>query len=124
MLRDSYKRLLQETKAYYKKLNKIRCRHIDNDFIIFGNSGFTHLLIKERKSRPINEQFRKLSLIKNLPQILDNNVMEKEIRIIPSKEYGQIEYLALVIKRDETKVKIILRKVGSGNYHFWSIMDK
>ena len=98
--------------------------HIDNDFIIFGDSGFSHLLIKDRKLRSIDEQFRKLFLIKYIPQIINSNVIKKDVRIIHSKEYGQIEYMALSRKIDERIVKMILRKIGSGNYHFWSIMDK
>ena len=124
MLRNSYKKLLEDTRRYYKNLKKIRCKHIDNDFIIFGDSGFSHLLIKDRKLRSIDEQFRKLFLIKYIPQIINSNVIKKDVRIIHSKEYGQIEYMALSRKIDERIVKMILRKIGSGNYHFWSIMDR
>lgn len=124
MPRDSYKRLLKETHEYYKSLKKIRCKHIDNNFIVFGNSGFTHLLIKDRKSRSIDEQFRKLSIIRYIHDIINNDNVKKDIRIIQSKEYGQIEYTALSGKVDDRIVKIILRKIGNGNYHFWSIMDE
>ena len=123
MQKDSYIRLLEKTRKYYKTLKKIRCKHINNSYIIFGNSGFTHLLIKGRKSRSINEQFRKLSLIKHIVQIINNDIIKKEIRIIQSKEYGQIEYLALLGKINNLIIKIILRKIRNGNYHFWSIMD-
>ncbi len=124
MPKDSYKKLLEETRDYYKSLKKIRYQHIDNNFIVFSNSGFTHLLIKDRKSRPIGEQFRKLSLIRHIPHIINSDEVKKEVRLIPSKEYGQIKYLALLGKVDSNIVKIILRKLGSGDYHFWSIMDQ
>ena len=124
MLRNSYKKLLEDTRKYYKNLKKIRCKHIENDLIIFGDSGFSHLLIKDRKLRSIDEQFRKLCLVQYIPQIINNDGIKKETRIIQSKEYGQIEYIALSGNFDNKIVKIILRKLGNGNYHFWSIMDK
>lgn len=124
MPKDQYKKLLEETKNYYKSLKRIRCKHIEGEFIIFGNSGFTYLLIKGRKARSIDEQFRKLFLVRYIRQVVDSDKVKREVRIIESREYGQIEYLALSTEVDGRFVKIVLRKLGSGNYHFWSIMDQ
>lgn len=109
--------------VFYKSINKIRYKNLDNSLITFGHSGFKHLLTKNRKERAINEQFRKLSLLKYLLEVInsDNPIIDK--RILSSKEYGSIEYVSIVKHIDNRNIKVILRKLGGGNYHFWSIMD-
>lgn len=123
MNQKSYKDLLAETATYYKSLGKIRCKHIDNNFIVFGNSGFTHLLMKGRKSRPINEQYRKLSLVWKIKSVIEDKDTLIGLRIIKNHKYGQINYISLSSKNNSKIIKVIIRKIGNGNYHFWSVMD-
>lgn len=123
MSTNLFNQLFKETKAFYKRLNKIRCVWVDNNYVIFGNSGFTHLLIKNRKSRPINEKCRKLNLVKYISQIINNRNAKSEVRIFKNKKYGQIEYKSITAEINSRKIKVIIRKIGNGNYHFWSIMD-
>lgn len=120
---DLFNELFERTKAYYKSIGKIRCIWINNEYIIFGNSGFTHLLIKNRKSRSISEKYRKLCLIKYIPQIINNKNARIGLRILKDKKYGQIEFRSIAAETDSRSIKVILRKIGNGNYHFWSVMD-
>ena len=123
MERNSYVKLLEETKEFYKNIKRIRCKNLNNELVTFGASGFKHLLTKNRKERTIDEQYRKLSLLKHVVEVINAEKPEFGVRKLQSKEYGSIEYISISSFVNSVKIRVILRKIGNGHYHFWSIMD-
>ncbi len=119
----NFRNLLLKTKSFYKSIGKIRSIHLGNAFVIFGNSGFKHLLMKKRRFRPIKEQYRKLSLLWSIKEVLNGDIINKSFRVNKDRIYGSVEYHSITVKVKELNIKIIIRKIGNGNYHFWSIMD-
>lgn len=79
--------------------------------------------MKKRRFRPIKEQYRKLSLLWSIKEVLNGDIINKSFRVNKDRIYGSVEYHSITVKVKELNIKIIIRKIGNGNYHFWSIMD-
>ncbi len=120
MRRNYYNNLLERSRLFYKTIGSIKCRDLDNHNVHFGVSGFTHLLMKDRKFRPIKEQIRKLSLIKYIPETINASSAIIEKRVINR----DVTYTSISAKIHTKEIKVIIRKYANGGYHFWSIMDK
>jgi hypothetical protein len=100
----------------------MRCLVLDNVPITFGNSGFTHLIRKDRKVRPFSEVRWRMDLLKHAPFIItDKNTICGKTSSANST-YGSITYFSLTNSVGKSKIRMILRQYGTGNIHFLSIM--
>jgi hypothetical protein len=116
-------KLIAKSSLFYKSLKEIRCPTLNNQLIIFGNSGFTHLIRKDRKMRPKDDCYRRLMLMKYVPQIIKNENTKINYKIISSKKYGRITFWVLTQQIDSRLIKVIFRQYGKGSIHFRSVMD-
>jgi hypothetical protein len=71
--------------------------------------------------RPINDQIRRFNLIKYIIPIL----MSAKTRLSKINMNGNGIQFFVLINEFESRgpTKVILRKIGTGNIHFFSIMD-
>jgi hypothetical protein len=113
---------IAEAFSYYKNLGKMRCAVLENEPIIFGDSGFTHLMRKGRKTRPFSEMRRRMNLLRHVPSIIGSDKTIHTKTISNNSTYGTITYFSLINSIDNIKIKLILRQYGTGNIHFLSIM--
>ncbi|MDQ5911811.1 MAG: hypothetical protein QG568_23 [Patescibacteria group bacterium] len=102
--------------------------------IIFNSDGFHHLQFSSRTERTKQEQLYKFSLLSLGIEIIKKSGTIQEYRKILSpvgkkNQNGEtamkyIEYWGMVaiIGEKQIKVRTILRRVGTGNITFWSIM--
>ena len=116
------KQFIDEAFSYYKSLGKIRCSALGNAPITFGNSGFTHLLRKQRITRPFQEVRRRISLLRHIPFVITDKSTLCAKTTSLNDIYGTISYFSLTNSIVGMKIKIILRQYGTGNIHFMSIM--
>jgi hypothetical protein len=121
--KSNKEQFISEAFSYYKSLGKIRCPILKNQLVVFGNSGFSHLLRKGRKTRPFNETYRKIKLLTHIPFVLADKRTRMEKTISLNRIYGIITYFGLTNSADIPKIRIILRRYGSGTIHFVSIMS-
>jgi hypothetical protein len=117
---NDFHKILSAAKIFYSEIGSIQCKHIDNQWINFGASGFKHLQMKKRKFRPIKEQIRKLLLLRHALEILNSDQVVIENRIANRN----LIYKSISGKLNSRVVKVVIRKYTNGGYHFWSIMDK
>ena len=114
-------------------------RRIYNPFfkqeIILNSDGFHHLQHSVRTERNRNEQLLKFTLLPLGLHILRTATTLQEYRkfLSPDNEAalkdGSIKmkmiewwgFIAIFVEQ-EIKIKTIVRKVGDGNIHFWSVM--
>lgn len=129
-----YKACKKWAKKFYKKIGSIICPALDNQYISFNNTGFTHL-IRKMSLRSRNEQKRRFLLLPKVESIIKNPkavivyrkeekkvfVKKKEIKFL--KE-STIHYWTFVHFTDSKRIKAVIRQVGGGFKHFYSIMDK
>lgn len=124
--------LIVNTRATYDTIGRVYCPILDKD-IIFNAKGFHHLLYKpDGTARDIAERIYKLTLFplaipvirKSMGITDERNVEVRESRkkgakIKKGKTYALV---AMVGKKKPVTTRVIVLKVGSGNFIFWSIM--
>lgn len=105
------------------------------DEIVLNADGFHHLRFSARRERNREEQVLKFTLLPLGLRILENATTLQEYRRLlgpvgqPSARDGSVPmkliewwgFVAIFVKQ-EIKVRVIVRKVGEGKLHFWSVM--
>lgn len=130
---EKYFRRAQET---YKKISKVYCPYFEYE-IPFTSDGFNHLQFSAGRKRDKKVQMLKFSLLPAAVPILRRSGTLQEHRKTMqvasigrhTREKGRMVYVeywgfvAIVPHREHPlRIKVIVRKVGAGNPHFWSIM--
>lgn len=130
-----HKKCLAEADIFYKKIGKIVCPYFGHE-IPFNSDGFHHLQFSADRERDKKEQMLKFSLLPSAPMILKNSgTVQEHRKTMEAEEAGryskrgrkmvEVEYwgfVAIVGKKDPLRIKVIVRRVGTGQIHFWSIM--
>ena len=126
--------ILNKAREVYKTQNKIICPYLGE--VILNSDGFNHLLNKRnRESRNVNEQILKLSLLKTALETIKKSGTLQEYRIqiekfgekrkdgfLKTKKMEYFGFHSIFGKDKNKKIVTIVRKVGEGNYSFWSVM--
>lgn len=138
-IRDFHK-LVEESKKLYAESSEISCPFFKSKHghtVTLTSDGFNHLMHKSnRQPRNIREQRLKLRLLKPALQILRDagTVQEYRVRLEKIGEPGKdglyktknVEYWGFHdIKGDEAVkilLRVIVRRIGDGKFHFWSVM--
>ena len=103
--------------------------------IVLGPEGFRHLQVSARGDRTKEEQIQRFALLPLALQILKTATTLQRYRKRPETLYAQGEtralkerkmvqwwcFTALFFSR-ALRVKVVVRKVGDGKLHFWSLM--
>lgn len=123
---DKYKKLLEERRAWYKSIGEIYCP-ILKEYIIFNSKGFNHLVYSKRKWRTKKEQMYKLGLLPLVPAVIKNATKVSNYRKCFVKSLNkETEFWTLteIVGKQQTLTIVILRRVGTGNITFLSVMKK
>jgi hypothetical protein len=126
LIMRGYRRLLEKRRRWYKKIGKVYCPAL-KDYVIFNSKGFYHLRYSNNSLRPIKVQMYKLGLLPLvIPVIKNANEIYKYNKIFIKKEDKEVEYweLRMVVGLQRTLTRVILRRRGSGNITFYSVMKK
>jgi len=127
-----YVKIKQQAEEFYKRIGKIKCSAL-NDLVYFNSEGFNHLIFKNKSERTQKEQivkFRFLDIAKEIIEIsttyqeYDEGLIEVVVKNYgkKSKKVSMVKYWGLVAIIRGCRVKAIVRQVGNGNKHFWSVM--
>ena len=103
--------------------------------ITLNSDGFHHLRYSARRERNKSEQILKFTLLPLGLHIVKTATTLQEYRKLlspvgeKSKRDGSIAMKMIewwgfvaIFTKQEIKVRVVLRKVGEGNIHFWSVM--
>src|SRR3989344_3639086 len=110
-------------RSIYKKIIKVVCPILDGEEIHFNATGFGHL-IRKLKIRSRNEQKRRFRLIPFAKKIILESTTIEDYREKKAKKGKVVKEWALVHAFGILTIKLIIRQVGKGNKHFYSIMQK
>ena len=127
--------LIKTSRELYDETPEIVCPYFKSS-VSLTSDGFNHLLHKpNRQPRNIKEQRLKLRLLKRALHVLRNAGTVQEYRTTlekwgsPGKDgfskTKQVEYWGfhdIVCKNPMILVRVIIRKIGDGKLHFWSVM--
>ena len=123
MNENGYKKLLQETRVWYKSIGKVYCPALKAD-VLFNSAGFRHLLFNiSDMPRPMEERIRRLRLVQYAPFILQTS-----IEVGWRRKMGEVEFI--LFQKHVTDagsrtitVRTVVRKTSAGNHFYFSIMD-
>lgn len=122
----NYRNLREKRRKWYKKIGKVYCPVLKAD-VFFTSKGFHHLIYPSGKMRPIKEQMYKLGLLPLVIPVIKNAKKIYKYKKSFIKNLGkETEFWILreTVGRQKTLTKVILRKVGTGNITFFSVMKK
>jgi hypothetical protein len=117
------KEVIEKFRKEYKKIGYVECPAFSGEKIYFNKYGFNHLLRKGAVQRNEGEQTRRLCLLAQTKDIVftSKNITEYTKS---DKKHPSAEFWSFVKEYDNRIIKVIIRKVGNGNKHFFSVMDK
>jgi hypothetical protein len=118
----SYHATLRRAEKFYKTLMSTQSSHFGGAWVVFNNIGFKHL-IRKAKVRTRKEQRKRFALLYEVPEVLqDPRAAVVSYRIDESKNLP-VQYWAIQREKNGVKIKVIVRQVGNGKKHFYSVMD-
>src|SRR5665213_4537136 len=127
--------ILRQAKIAYDAHETIHCPYFEGP-VTLNADGFNHLTHKSnRQPRNVNEQKLKLRLLKRALRVIRKAGTLQEYRR-GMESYGkqgrdgftkmkQVEYWAfhdIVGEKRPFLIRVIVRRVGDGKHHFWSVM--
>ena|ERR1017187_4321477 len=106
-----------------------------NEDVVLNSDGFHHLRYSARRERNKEEQVLKFTLLPLGLHIIKTATTVQEYRkllspvgspasrdgLTPMKLIRWWGFVAIFVEQD-IKVRVIVRRVGDGNLHFWSVM--
>jgi hypothetical protein len=125
----------QRAEILYSRQNSIPCPYF-NGPVVLNSDGFHHLQFSARRERSKREQLLKFQLLPLALEVIRKSGTVQEYRktLAPvgkkSKRDGfvlmkEVEYwgfAAIVGEAKQVHVRVITRRVGTGNVIFWSVM--
>ncbi len=133
-----YKKVLLDTELQYKSIGKVFCPYFKKN-VTFNSDGFHHLRYKVAGSeREKSAQLYKFSLLVGAIEIIGASGTLQQYRkqwgavgrkknTDGSREMKEMEYFAFegILGEGSSmmRIKAIVRKVGNGEPHFWSVMS-
>ena len=126
------KTLIINTRTTYNSIKKIYCPILEES-VVFNAKGFHHLLYKsDGTARDVSEKIYKLTLFPLAIPVIKNSIGIAEERNVKIRENrkksakikkGKTYTLVTVVgKKKPVAIRVIILRVGNGNFMFWSIM--
>lgn len=130
---DSYSRLRERARQIFHDNPSIPCPYFSQP-IILNAEGLHHLRYSAKRERTKPEQILKFRLLPLALEVIRKSGTVQEYRRIwqplgkpgadgmrAAKEVGYWGLLAIIGPRPD-KIRVILRRVGTGNVTLWSVM--
>jgi hypothetical protein len=130
---SNYDKIRSDAERYYVTLPDVHCPALST-VISFTSSGFNHLVFKgDRAERDRDSQMMRFKLLPQAYKLIgltttyqeyEDSLKEFRVRKHKKRELvtKQVQYWGLIAIIGNRKIKVILRKVGNGNIHFWSVI--
>jgi hypothetical protein len=130
---EYFERKKEKAKKVYATQRTIPSPYFKQE-IILNADGFHHLRYSARRERNKQEQVLKFTLLPLALRILKAAATVQEYRklysLVGGKSKGGFTQMKMVqwwgfvtiFIEQEIKVRVVVRKVGEGNLHFWSVM--
>lgn len=119
-----WKIFLEEKRVEYARIGPIECPAFDNEKIYFTNTGFNHLIRKERKLREKSIRIRRVTLLQFAPGILkrSQNFITHFTNI--DKKGVRVQFWSFASRVNGIELVVIVRQIDSNPKHFFSIFEQ
>ncbi|MBI2268717.1 MAG: hypothetical protein HYU80_04795 [Candidatus Blackburnbacteria bacterium] len=113
--KDQIKKIFNETK-------EVSCPSFPNEKVVFNAKGINHLIYKGNRSR--REESRILTNIRLLPKAIKvlKHMAYPQEETSYSREEVTYKFWTFEAVVDDRRIKVIVRQVGRGKKHFWSVI--
>ncbi len=133
---EKYEATKTQADNIYKKVGSIKSPAL-GETVFFTSEGFNHLMFKGKSERTKNDQMTKFKILpagikiikksttfQEYAEFLIEVTRKKKIRgkRRTVKENVLAKYWCFIAIMDGLKVKTIVRQVGTGKKHFWSVV--
>lgn len=130
---EQFNKLKEKSEDFYKSLGEIYCPYF-KEKIIFNAKGLEHLKFKTKNhARSRDDQYIRLKLLHLAPKVLklSNTIQgfsERKIFELNRSNHRNekilinVVYYEFVAVLEEIRVRVILKKVGTAQKYFWSII--
>jgi len=130
---SNYRKIKENAENFYKKISRLNCPAFNNETVYFNSEGFHHLIYKKKSERSKNDQITKFKLLPIAKEIIsisttfqeyDEGLVEISRKRFKKKvkETVAVRYWGLVAIIRNKKVKVIVRQIGHGQKHFFSVI--
>lgn len=116
--------LKRQAKAFFKKHQAVTCPAFPEEKVVFNSKGLRHLFYKgQNKGRPLKEAKVRVELLLRAVNTLSLMPLFQEVRVIKSYEDGKTaRFWAFEAVIKDRRIKVIVRQIGRGKKHFWSVV--
>jgi hypothetical protein len=118
---DNYEDAKDKAETFYKSIGKIWCPALE-DFIIFDDAGFLHLIGKSRVPRPKSEQRRRFFILRYVKDIL--GAKEPFSTDVLFAGGVPVRYWKFIDIREGNTIKIVIRQIDNRQKYFLSIYGR
>jgi len=99
------KALKKQAKDFFRKVKSVNCPTFPKEKIYFNSKGLSHLFYKGSRA---------VKVLTLMPLAQEESCFR-----VPGK---QIRYWAFEAVVDDRRIKVIVRQIGRGKKHFWSVI--
>lgn len=130
---ESLEQLRQKARVAYKKIGSVKCPYFKEE-IMFNSEGFNHIRYRAaRRERHLDVQKMRYTLLKFAQIIIgksqtlqEHNMIKQFVETEMNKRkesvLKEVHFYGFIAIIDGWKVKVIVRQIGNGKKHFWSII--
>jgi len=119
------KKLKIQARKFFKQHKSVVCPAFPKEKVIFNSRGLSHLFYKgasKRSLRPIKEIETRVNLLPSAYKVLHLMPLLQEESTLIDHEGKVCIYFAFEAVVDNRRIKVIVRQVGNGQKHFWSVI--
>jgi hypothetical protein len=123
---DYFNQQKQKAKELYHSQNTIFNPYFNQD-VALNAKGFHHLQNSGGRLRSLKEQLFKFRFLELAFEVIKSSSTIQEYREEDIKEAGiikRVQYWGMmaIVGEKRFQIKAVIRKVGDGEIHFWSVM--
>ena len=130
---EKFNLIKEQGESLYKSLGEVHCPFF-NEKIIFNAKGLEHLKFKEKNhARSRDDQYIRFKILKHAPEILRlsrtvQGVSEQKVFELNRSNHRNESilvdamYYEFVAVIDHTRVRVVVKQVGSAPKYFWSVI--
>lgn len=112
-------------KSFFKKNKSVCCPAFPKEQVALNSKALSHLFYKganKKSGRPIKEIETRVNLLPTALKVLTLMPLAQEENTLVNKEGKVCVYWAFEAVVDKRRIKVIVRQVGKGKKHFWSVI--
>ena len=131
---NDYQVAKKRAKEFYKTIGRLWCPVL-NDYVVFNNIGFRHLIRKGHTLRLLSDQIKRFVLLNSVKHVIANadakmTCEEKEIAFSLNQKGEKIhirstaKFWKITTRQGGETVTVVVRQVAFGKKHFFSIYNQ